>query len=63
MGDTCRWHSGGVTVAYMISGWDAVIGAAVTVALLALSFTGPELVRIHRTLRTLREEPHADEGR
>lgn len=52
-----------MTVAYMISGWDAVIGAAVTVALLALSFTGPELVRIHRTLRTLREEPHADEGR
>lgn len=39
------------------------VAVAVTIALMALLYTVPELVRIHRTLRTLREEPHAGDGR
>lgn len=51
-------------VAYLVGGWDVNwIGVAVTIALMALLYTVPELVRIHRTLRTLREEPPPGDGR
>ncbi|MEV4736054.1 MULTISPECIES: hypothetical protein [unclassified Microbacterium] len=42
--------------AYLLAGWDAVVGVALTIAFIALLYILPELGRIGRTLRALPDD-------